>query len=83
MCVCVVLFALDLIKTLKKSALGKFRQFDYGLLNLIRYGTLEPPNYELSQVTSPVAIFYAASDHLSSPKVIFSLLKYIYACEGN
>ncbi|XP_019872675.1 lipase 3 isoform X2 [Aethina tumida] len=48
---------------------GKFQQFDYGYLeNLERYGQTEPPQYDLSKVTAPVALFYANNDWLVSEK---------------
>ncbi|XP_053594558.1 uncharacterized protein LOC103571606 [Microplitis demolitor] len=45
----------------------KFRQFDYGLMgNFRRYGTLSPPEYDLSKVTTPVVLHYCINDWLSS-----------------
>ncbi|KAG6460444.1 lipase 3-like [Manduca sexta] len=46
---------------------GKFRKYDYGILkNLEVYGTNAPPNYNLSKVTSPIAIFYGDNDWFSN-----------------
>lgn len=42
---------------------GKFRKYDHGsVLNLIIYGSAEPPNYDLSKITCPVALHYTDSD---------------------
>lgn len=66
--------------TLRKQSIikfvsGKFQQFDYGYLeNLERYGQTEPPQYDLSKVTSPVALFYANNDWLVSEKVLVIIL---------
>ncbi|XP_052866732.1 lipase 3-like [Anopheles cruzii] len=46
---------------------GRFRQYDYGLaLNLIRYGSISPPNYPLNRVTAPVALHYGDNDWLAA-----------------
>jgi len=46
---------------------GKFRQFDYGRAkNLQIYNASEPPDYNLANITTPVALFYAENDWLSS-----------------
>lgn len=56
--------------------LGKFRQFDYGwIINLLKYGTLDPPDYDFSQIAAPVALFYGANDMLAATEVIFFKLK--------
>ncbi|XP_077291619.1 lipase 3-like [Arctopsyche grandis] len=42
---------------------GKFRKYDHGsVLNLIIYGSAEPPNYDLSKITCPVALHYTDND---------------------
>lgn len=58
-------------KTLVHFAQGynsdKFRQFDYGCMrNLQIYNASEPPSYNLTNVTTPFALFYAENDWLSS-----------------
>jgi hypothetical protein len=46
---------------------GKFRQYDYGLVkNLLIYGHLSPPDYDLSKVTAPVALHYSENDWLAA-----------------
>ncbi|XP_031767964.2 lipase 3-like [Galleria mellonella] len=45
---------------------GKFSRYDYGFFeNLIMYGSLTPPDYELDKITSPVAIYYATKDRVT------------------
>ncbi|KYQ56662.1 Lipase 3 [Trachymyrmex zeteki] len=42
---------------------GKFSQYDYGRAkNLQIYNTSEPPNYNLANITTPFALFYAEND---------------------
>ncbi|XP_041977429.1 lipase 3-like [Aricia agestis] len=48
---------------------GEFEKFDYGYHgNEQIYGTKEPPKYDLSRVTVPVALFYSDADWLASPR---------------
>ncbi|XP_043497848.1 lipase 3-like [Polistes fuscatus] len=45
---------------------GSFRKFDYGInQNLKRYGSTQPPKYNLKKVNVPVAIFYGENDSLT------------------
>lgn len=49
---------------------GHFRQYDFGtLINLSKYRQLEPPDYSLSKVTCPVALYYSNNDWLVSERV--------------
>lgn len=57
--------------------LGKFRQFDYGwIINLLKYGTIDPPDYDFSQIRAPIALFYGANDILASTEVFFFFATY-------
>jgi len=48
---------------------GEFGQFDFGeKKNMEKYGQATPPNYNLSLVTSPVALYYGENDKLISEK---------------
>lgn len=48
----------------------KFRKFDYGVFNnLNRYGSIEPPDYDISKITAPIALFYSENDNLVGVKV--------------
>lgn len=53
--------------------IGRFRQFDYGVRkNKIKYGTGIPPEYNLRNVTSKVALFYAFSDWFTQRQVSYT-----------
>ncbi|KAF2885018.1 hypothetical protein ILUMI_21134 [Ignelater luminosus] len=44
-----------------------FRQFDFGReINLKKYGSVKPPSYNLTKVTSPHAIFYSDGDLIAT-----------------
>ncbi|EFX86485.1 hypothetical protein DAPPUDRAFT_312736 [Daphnia pulex] len=44
-----------------------FSAYNYGYFgNLRHYGSLRPPSYDLSKVTTPVYLFYGSSDYLST-----------------
>ncbi|XP_063909200.1 lipase 3-like [Zophobas morio] len=46
---------------------GNFAKFDYGMMtNLMVYGSMTPPLYDLSKITAPVAFYYATNDGLLS-----------------
>lgn len=48
---------------------GRFQQFDYGPhANLEKYGSPEPPEYNLTASTAAVRIFYGLNDWLVYPK---------------
>lgn len=45
---------------------GLFRQFDHGRIsNLMTYGNIRPPAYNLRNVRAPVALHYSANDWLA------------------
>lgn len=57
-------------------ASGHFRQFDHGrLLNIVRYGTAQPPDYDLDKVTAPIALHYSLNDWLVHPADVLKLFK--------
>ncbi|XP_029160378.1 lipase 3-like [Nylanderia fulva] len=46
----------------------KFRQYDYGAMkNLIIYKSVEPPEYNLSNIALPMAIYYGNNDLMVVP----------------
>uniref|UniRef100_A0A6P7FLX9 Lipase 3-like n=1 Tax=Diabrotica virgifera virgifera TaxID=50390 RepID=A0A6P7FLX9_DIAVI len=52
-----------------------FRRYDYGReKNLKIYHTAAPPDFNLSAVTAPVALYYAKNDFLSSVKDVERLI---------
>uniref|UniRef100_A0A182P2W8 Partial AB-hydrolase lipase domain-containing protein n=1 Tax=Anopheles epiroticus TaxID=199890 RepID=A0A182P2W8_9DIPT len=54
---------------------GRFQQFAYErrVENLAHYGQEQPPAYNLSAVTAPVAIFYALNDWMIDPANVLRL----------
>lgn len=55
---------------------GYFRKFDYGQAeNLKRYQQPTPPDYNLSNITAPVALYYAQADSISVVDDIVKLQK--------
>ena len=49
---------------------GKFRKFDYGVAdNVEKYGQEQPPEYNLSNVSVPVDLYYGTDDIISTPQV--------------
>jgi len=45
----------------------QFQHYDYGEAdNMIKYDQPEPPKYDLSKVTAPVALYYSDSDTINS-----------------
>lgn len=51
---------------------GKFRMYDYGIAqNLLKYGQMIPPDYDLSSVTPPVYLHFSENDWLCAVKVTF------------
>jgi len=46
---------------------GRFRQYDFGLLNFFHHGSLTPPTYNLGNVRAPVSLYYSLNDLLSEP----------------
>ena len=56
-----------------------FRAYDYGSQgNWLRYGTKNPPAYNLKLVTAPVVIFWGQNDFIASPKVTMFIIFNIY-----
>jgi len=52
----------------------EFRPFDYGKeKNLVIYGSDEPPPYNLSKVTAPVALYWADNDWLAAKQDVARL----------
>ncbi|XP_022128798.2 lipase 3 [Pieris rapae] len=45
---------------------GEFRQYDYGIRNIEKYGSLAPPSYPVEKITTPIAILYSNGDWLAS-----------------
>ncbi|XP_048512118.1 lipase 3-like [Athalia rosae] len=55
---------------------GKFNQYDYGYVsNFAHYNQEEPPAYDLTKVTAPVALFYGLNDFISREEDAKELVK--------
>uniref|UniRef100_A0A6P7FGR5 Uncharacterized protein LOC114329263 n=1 Tax=Diabrotica virgifera virgifera TaxID=50390 RepID=A0A6P7FGR5_DIAVI len=54
---------------------GKFRRYDYKLGNLKKYKSLFPPNYNLSAITAPIALYYSQNDYIVAVKDVEKLAK--------
>lgn len=53
---------------------AKFRKYDFGsVINLVEYGKLNPPDYELKDVTAPVTLHYAVNDWMAEPVDVLQL----------
>lgn len=53
---------------------GLFRKYNYGRAeNLLRYGQETPPEYDISKITAPVALYWGQNDWLAAPAVRFCL----------
>ncbi|KAM7307174.1 gastric triacylglycerol lipase-like, partial [Ixodes scapularis] len=53
-----------------------FRKFDYGIIkNIAKYGKLKPPEYMLSRVEVPVAIYWSKGDWFATEKDVARLQK--------
>ncbi|XP_028409163.1 gastric triacylglycerol lipase-like [Dendronephthya gigantea] len=54
---------------------GKCQMFDYGIIeNYFHYGQAKPPQYNVSKITVPIAVFSGSHDTLSDPADVKLLL---------
>lgn len=54
---------------------GKFQQYDYKSAgNQLRYNSTKPPEYDVTKINVPVALFWSDNDLLINPKVSFDFL---------
>lgn len=64
----------QLMRTLDQTGQSKFQQFDYGSeKNLFIYGTSKPPEYNLSRISTPIAIFSGERDALGNNQDVNTL----------
>ncbi|KAL6431797.1 hypothetical protein ACFW04_007357 [Cataglyphis niger] len=55
---------------------GKFRKYDYGRAkNLLIYNSTEPADYDLTNITVPIALFYSDNDLLVSAEDVKRLYR--------
>nr|CAD7577381.1 unnamed protein product [Timema californicum] len=53
---------------------AKYRQFSYGMIkNLATYGSLTPPDYDLSKITAPVFLHWSDNDWMADTKDVREL----------
>ncbi|CAG2059734.1 unnamed protein product, partial [Timema podura] len=53
---------------------AKYREFNYGMIkNLATYGSLTPPDYDLSKITAPVFLHWSDNDWMADPKDVREL----------
>uniref|UniRef100_A0A182NS05 Partial AB-hydrolase lipase domain-containing protein n=1 Tax=Anopheles dirus TaxID=7168 RepID=A0A182NS05_9DIPT len=58
---------------------GNFQLFDYGdSENQRRYGRATPPGYNLENISTPIALFYANNDWLAGPKDVANLFDQLH-----
>ena len=49
---------------------GLFEHYDYGAMkNLETYGTIQPPQYNISEIQVPIGIIWSDNDYFVHPKV--------------
>jgi lysosomal acid lipase/cholesteryl ester hydrolase len=46
----------------------RFRQYDYGALNLQMHGQLTPPLYDLSRISAPIYLYHSLNDWMATPE---------------
>lgn len=46
----------------------RFQLFDYGVGNLVQYGSIWPPIYKLENIRTKVALYYGKNDWLAPPE---------------
>ncbi|KAG5865624.1 hypothetical protein JTB14_010374 [Gonioctena quinquepunctata] len=61
---------------------GKFRQYDFGLGNLNKYGTLFPPKYDLDKITAPMYLIYGKNDWLAATEDVDRLAASLKSLRG-
>ncbi|XP_050514665.1 uncharacterized protein LOC114329267 isoform X1 [Diabrotica virgifera virgifera] len=56
---------------------GKFRRYDYGVLNIKKYKSISPPEYNVSAITAPIAIYYSQNDFFAAVKDVELLASHL------
>nr|XP_018906015.1 PREDICTED: uncharacterized protein LOC109036313 [Bemisia tabaci] len=65
-----------LVHYAQEIASAKFRPFDYGPEeNLVKYGTKEPVDYDLSKITTPVSLYHSLNDLMANEQDVTELQK--------
>ncbi|XP_025995621.1 lipase 3 [Solenopsis invicta] len=63
----------QIINSGKVITAGRFQQYDYGLRNKQVHGSLTPPEYMLSKITTPMHVYYSENDWLANVKDVEKL----------
>ncbi|KAK9870872.1 hypothetical protein WA026_009830 [Henosepilachna vigintioctopunctata] len=59
-----------------EAAKGKFLKYDYGRgRNMIKYGSPDPPEYNITNIKVPIVIYYARNDWATPKKDAINLYK--------
>ncbi|XP_049837009.1 lipase 3-like [Schistocerca gregaria] len=62
---------------------GHFRQYDHGMIgNTLEYGSISPPDYDLSKVTAKVVLHYSNNDWCAGVKDVDRLYEELPNCIG-
>jgi lysosomal acid lipase/cholesteryl ester hydrolase len=63
---------------------GRFMKFDYGLFgNLNKYGQLTAPDYDVSKITTPVALFWGENDIFADKRDVALLASRLRSLKSN
>ncbi|ODM89635.1 Lipase 3 [Orchesella cincta] len=63
-----------LIHGMKNYKNCSFRKYDYGPeTNLVKYGTTQPPHYNMDRVAVPTYLFYGESENMVTPTDVAKL----------
>lgn len=50
--------------------IGRFQKFDYGpTKNTEKYGSIKPPEYNVSNISTKIHLIYGTNDNLVNPEV--------------
>ena len=79
-----ILSCREVTQLAQRAESGTFEKWDYHLTNLIHYGTLTPPKYDISKITNPyIVLMIGENDNLGDPRDVDIMRKqlkgkYIY-----
>ncbi|KAG0421129.1 hypothetical protein HPB47_002975, partial [Ixodes persulcatus] len=64
----------NILHSMQRVRCNCFQKFDYGIIkNLAKYGKTKPPEYKLSRVEVPVAIYWSKGDWYAAEKDVARL----------
>ena len=62
---------------------NKFQKYDEGWYNMIKYGSMSPPQYDLTQIKSDISLFWGTQDTLADPEDVKYLAKTLKTVKNN